>query len=190
VNAVTDPPGTPDTSGNGASPAKAMPVITFLDFGAVARFPDIFKDGMRTVVFGYMTQDDDKVVEGMTQMGFATAGGDDLVFRRAVRHYMDKLLHLDVKDFSKIDLREFDVWSNLDEMKLSFRELTRAFQVPRNWFYVERTLGLLLGLCARLDPTVDAFLYGFPYAVRFVFGGDPQLAALWGGAVPEDGAQS
>lgn len=176
-NFFVNPAGT--ASADGARP-PVRPAITFLDFGAVARFPDVFKDGMRTVVFGYMTRDDDKVVDGMKQMGFAASGGDEQVFRRAVRHYMDKLLHLDIRDFTKIDLAEFDVWRNLDEMKVSFRDLTRAFEVPRNWFYVERTLGLLLGLCARLDPSVDAFLYGFPYAVEFVFGGDSRLAALWG----------
>lgn len=165
----------------GADGSRSIqPVITFLDFGAVANFPTEFRDGMRTVVFGYMTQNDDMVIVGMTRMGFAAAGGDEQVFRTAVRHYMDKLLHLDIQDFTKIDLSEFDVWTNLDEMKVSFRELTRAFEVPRNWFYVERTLGLLLGLCARLDPHVDAFIYGFPYAVEFVFGGDTKLASLWG----------
>lgn len=181
VNAL---PADGSVAGNG----HAEPAITFLDFGAVARFPEAFKEGMRTVVYGYMTQDDGKVVEGMVRMGFASAGGDEAVFRKAVRHYMDKLLHLDISDFSKIDISEFDVWRNLDEMKVSFRDITRAFEVPRNWFYVERTLGLLLGLCARLDPTVDAFLYGFPYAVEFVFGGDSTLAALWGRAgSPEEG---
>lgn len=160
--------------------ADAKPVITFLDFGAVAEFPDEFAEGMRTVVFGYMTRDDAKVIEGIRAMGFASLGGDEAVFETAVRHYLDKLLNLEVEDFSNLDLREFDVWRNLDEMELSFRDLTRSFEVPRHWFYVERTLALLLGLCARLDPKVDAFLYGFPYAVEFVFGSDSKLAALWG----------
>ncbi|MFN8103993.1 MAG: AarF/UbiB family protein [Acidimicrobiia bacterium] len=158
----------------------AKPVITFLDFGAVAEFPDEFAEGMRTVVFGYMTRDDAKVIEGIKAMGFASIGGDEAVFETAVRHYLDKLLNLRIEDFSDIDLREFDVWRNLDEMELSFRDLTRSFEVPRHWFYVERTLALLLGLCARLDPKVDAFVYGFPYAVEFVFGSDSKLAALWG----------
>ncbi len=160
----------------------AKPVITFLDFGAVAEFPDEFAEGMRTVVFGYMTQNDAKVIEGMRAMGFASAGGDEAIFEAAVRHYLDKLLHLRVEDFSNMDLSEFDVWRNLEQMEVSFRDLTRAFEVPRHWFYVERTLALLLGLCARLDPKVDAFLYGFPYAVEFVFGGNADLAAVWGTA--------
>lgn len=160
--------------------ADSKPVITFLDFGAVSEFPDAFAEGMRTVVSGYMTRDDAKVIDGIKSMGFASTGGDEAVFETAVRHYLDKLLNLEVEDFSNLDLREFDVWRNLDEMEVSFRDLTRSFEVPRHWFYVERTLALLLGLCARLDPKVDAFLYGFPYAVEFVFGGDSTLAALWG----------
>jgi len=172
--------------------ADGAPVITFLDFGAVAEFPDAFAEGMRTVVFGYMTRDDAKVISGIRSMGFASTGGDEAVFETAVRHYLDKLLNLRVEDFSRLDLTEFDVWRNLDEMEVSFRDLTRAFEVPRHWFYVERTLALLLGLCARLDPKVDAFLYGFPYAVEFVFGGDSQLAALWGtpSAPPRDSSEA
>jgi len=160
--------------------ADTKPVITFLDFGAVAEFPDEFAEGMRTVVFGYMTRDDTKVIEGIRAMGFASLGGDEAVFETAVRHYLDKLLNMRVEDFSNVDLSEFDVWRNLDEMEVSFRDLTRSFEVPRHWFYVERTLALLLGLCARLDPKVDAFVFGFPYAVEFVFGSDSRLAALWG----------
>jgi ubiquinone biosynthesis protein len=156
------------------------PTIVFLDFGAVAEFPTEFKEGMRTVVYGYMLRDDKRVIEGMRQMGFEASGADEEVFEKAVRHYMDKLLHFAPEDFSQLDLREFDIRKNLEEMEVSFRELARAFQVPRNWFYVERTLTLLLGLCARLDPKVDAFLYGFPYAVEFVFGGDAKLAEIWG----------
>lgn len=158
----------------------AKPIIVFLDFGAVAEFPENFKDGMRTVVYGYMLRDDKRVIEGMRQMGFEAAGADEEVFEKAVRHYMDKLLRFAPEDFSNLDLREFDIRRNLEEMQVSFRELARAFQVPQNWFYVERTLTLLMGLCARLDPKVDAFLYGFPYAVEFVFGGDSRLAAIWG----------
>ncbi|RIK10571.1 MAG: hypothetical protein DCC49_02645 [Acidobacteria bacterium] len=156
------------------------PLIVFLDFGSVVRFPPEFREGMRTVVYGYMSRDDSKVIDGMRQMGFASAGGDEAVFEQAVRHYMDKLLHFAPADFSRIDISDFDLVKNMDEMQVSFRELTRAFEVPRNWFYVERTLALLLGLCARLDPTVDAFVYGFPYAVQFVFGGDAHLASIWG----------
>lgn len=157
------------------------PVIVFLDFGSVAKFPPEFRKGMQTVVYGYMSRDNSKVIDGMRQMGFASAGGDEAVFEHAVRHYMDKLLHFAPTDFSRIDISDFDLIKNMDEMQVSFRELTRAFEVPRNWFYVERTLALLLGLCARLDPSVDAFVYGFPYAVQFVFGGDARLASIWGG---------
>jgi ubiquinone biosynthesis protein len=156
------------------------PVVTFLDFGAVVSLPEEIREGMRTVVYGYMSRNDTMVIDGMRTMGFASRGGNEAVFETAVRHYMDKLLHLDVADFSRIDLSQLDLFQNLDEMKLSFREIARAFEVPKNWFYVERTLGLLLGLCARLDPTVDAFVYGFPYAVRFVFGDDPTLVSRWG----------
>lgn len=158
------------------------PIIVFLDFGSVAKFPPEFRKGMQTVVYGYMSRDNAKVIDGMRQMGFASAGGDEAVFENAVRHYMDKLLHFAPTDFSRIDISDFDLIKNMDEMQVSFRELTRAFEVPRNWFYVERTLALLLGLCARLDPTVDAFVYGFPYAVQFVFSGDAHLASIWGGS--------
>ena len=162
------------------------PRITFLDFGAVAEFPDEFRQGMKQVVHGYMIQDNSQIIAGMRTMGFEAAGGDERVFETAVRYYVDKLLHLNVEDFTQIDLTEFDLWTNLEDMQLSFRELARAFEVPRNWFYVERTLALLLGLCARLDPSVDAFLYGFPYAAQVVFDADPKLVSLWSGfAAPQ-----
>jgi len=155
-------------------------LLTFLDFGAVSDLPDEIREGMRTVVYGYMTEDNAKVLNGMREMGFESSGADEEVFEKAVRHYLDKLLHLDIEDFSAINLQQFDVNESLTEMELSFRELTKSFEVPEAWFHVQRTLALLLGLCARLDPAVDAFRFGFPYAVEFVFGGDSKLASVWG----------
>lgn len=148
------------------------PCVVFLDFGAVETIGPELATGMRHVVRGYMAKDATLVVEGIRTMGFRSAAGSDDVFDTAVRYYFEKVLDLDVKDYSRIDLSQFRILENLEEMRLSLRELTRVFQIPLSWFYVERTLLLLLELCALLAPTVNILEIGFPYLVRFVFSAD------------------
>ncbi len=148
------------------------PCVVFLDFGAVETIGPEMATGMRHVVRGYMGRDPGPVVEGIRAMGFRSAAGRDEVFETAVRYYFEKVLDLNVTDYSRIDLSQFRILENLDEMRVSIRELTRAFQIPLSWFYVERTLLLLLELCALLDPTINILEIGLPYLVRFVFSAD------------------
>jgi len=144
------------------------PVIAFVDFGAVEEVTADLRDGMRSVVVGYATNDAEKVIEGMDLMGFRSEVGDPEDFEKAVRYYFDKVRNLEVTDFRRLDLSQFHVLKNLREMDMNLRDLMRAFQVPLGWFYIERTLLLLLQVSAMIAPTVHPFELGLPYAMRFL----------------------
>lgn len=156
--------------------ADGLPVVAFLDFGAVEEIGPELRDGMRQVVLGYFRKDPDLVVSGMRTMGFQSEVGDDAVFEQAVRFYFDKVLHLDVTDMRHLDLGQFNVISNVKEMQLTFRELSRSFQIPLRWFYVERTLLLGMQLCALVAPSVNPVEIGLPYAMQFIVGGEEATA--------------
>ena len=83
---------TPDLLGIARSClAGGDPVIVFLDFGAVEEVPDNLREGMRQVVFGYMTRKDEKVLEvayttvltfltRLEQKGCVTSDKSDLAY--------------------------------------------------------------------------------------------------------------
>ena len=55
----------------------------------------------------------------------------------------------------QVDVRaKAEMLADLRKLDVSFRELTRTFQVPKDWVLLERTVLLLLGLCTTLDPAM------------------------------------
>ena len=60
--------------------------------------------------------------------------------------------------------------ADLRRLDVSFRQLSRAFQVPKEWVIFERASILTLGLCTELDPTLNPMTVIRPYLERFVLG--------------------
>src|SRR5262249_30070501 len=61
---------------------------------------------------------------------------------------------------------------DLKKLDVSFRNLSRAFQVPKEWVIFERASLLLLGLCTQVDPNMNPIRTVGPYLEEFVLGGD------------------
>ena len=57
---------------------------------------------------------------------------------------------------------------SLYQLDVSFTDLARAFQYPEGYFYIERSMLLLLGLCVSLDYTLDPLIVGAPYAMQLI----------------------
>ena len=75
--------------------------------------------------------------------------------------------------------------ADLRKLDVSFRELTRTFQVPKDWVLLERTVLLLLGLCTTLDPAMAPMRTIQPYLEEFVLGRDQDWVALVRSAVKD-----
>lgn len=144
------------------------PEIVFLDFGAVEPVRDTLRRGMIIMLEGIIGQDDDKALEGIETMGFVAPDGNRELLDRTVRHYFSKLVTLQVADYSKLDVEQIVSKEELRAIRGRMRELMRSVRYPEGYFYIERTLLLLFGLSALLDPKVNALELGFPYAMRFI----------------------
>jgi predicted unusual protein kinase regulating ubiquinone biosynthesis (AarF/ABC1/UbiB family) len=55
-------------------------------------------------------------------------------------------------------------------MNIGLRELSGAFHIPRDWVLLERTLLLLYGCCAMLDPELNPVAIIQPYLSEYVLG--------------------
>ncbi len=82
-----------------------------------------------------------------------------------------EVAHRLMKEISDVFLQEIDPEQlrfpnvNLMEMKMqglerlqgvfNFREMTRSFQVPKEWVLLQRAAALLYGTCAQLAPEVN-----------------------------------
>jgi ubiquinone biosynthesis protein len=106
------------------------------------------------------------VVKGIEGMGFLAEDGDQELLEKAVRMYFEKLMSLDIKDFSKISP---DIAKDLADPNFKrdqLRELMKSVEYPQDWFFVERAVVILFGLSAQLAPTVNTVRVGFPYIMK------------------------
>jgi ubiquinone biosynthesis protein len=114
----------------------------------------------------------------MKKMGFIPRGADDRVFDRVIDHFHQRFQdEIQLESFSlrevKFDPEKmFQNLADLRRMDISLRELSSSFFIPKEWFLLERTVLLLLGLCTSLDPDLNPMSVIRPYLERFVLGPD------------------
>jgi ubiquinone biosynthesis protein len=168
------------------APAKpdALPTVVFLDFGATATVSAAMRHGMISFLQGAMTRDTTRIVNAMKQMGFISRRADPEVFDRIVQYFHDKMrAQMSVQGFSLKDL-SFDADKSLTslldlrDLNVSLADLKDAFQIPKEWILLERTLLLLLGVCTTLDPEMDPTDVIQPYLERFLLGEKKQWSEV------------
>jgi len=147
---------------------EGQPRIVVLDLGSASEVTDNLADGMLDILQGLMTRNDDLVVKGIETMGFVAEGGDRQLLERATRKYFEKLLNLNITDFSKLGP---DMAKNLVDVEVKrdeLRDLMKSIAYPEGWFYVERAVVIMFGLASQLAPKLNTIHVGFPYIMKFL----------------------
>ncbi len=158
--------------------------VVFLDFGAVAVLPSSLRQGLAELLSGALTQNTDKVIQALRNMGFVSRSADDRVFKQVV-DFFHKRFHeqISVSGFHLEDIR-FDAEQSLEDladlkkMNLSIRDITKQFHVPKEWPVLERTVLLLIGLCTDLDPSMNPMTVISPYVEKFLLGEDGDWSTI------------
>jgi predicted unusual protein kinase regulating ubiquinone biosynthesis (AarF/ABC1/UbiB family) len=153
--------------------------FTMLDLGAVGRMAPGVKAGIPMFWQGVITRDPALITAGLRQGGLISRDeNDDDVAERAINYFQRRFLeqmHLEswsLKDI-QVDMRtRIDALLDLKKLDISFRDLSRAFTVPKEWVLFERASILMLGLCTELDPTMNPIHTVGPYLQQFVLGKD------------------
>jgi ubiquinone biosynthesis protein len=143
--------------------------IVVLDLGSATELPDHLADGMFDILSGLMTRNDNLVVNGINTMGFISPTGDRVLLEATIRKYFEKLLNLNIKDFSKIDPSVASELADPDMKRDELRQLMSSIAYPDGWFYVERAAVIMFGLQATIAPKMNGIQVGFPYITQFIF---------------------
>jgi len=154
------------------------PVITFVDFGAVAEVSETMRRGIVTLLQGAINRDTNKLVEALRDMGFIAHRSDPKVYERVVDYFHSRFQdEVKLESFSLQDIK-FDPQKGLENladlrrMDISLRDITSTFHVPKEWIMLERTILLLMGLCTELDPELNPMDVIRPHVEEFVLGKD------------------
>ena len=142
--------------------------LAFIDFGAVARLTPEMKRGIPHVMLAILRRDRDAIVASFQEMGFVIDFMQDQ-FLGQIDFDVWNLSDLNAQSVISAKMESIPQFMKLN---ISFREMTRTFQVPRDWIMVERTLLLLIGLCTYLDPTMNPLKIVRPHLEQIVFGMD------------------
>jgi predicted unusual protein kinase regulating ubiquinone biosynthesis (AarF/ABC1/UbiB family) len=140
--------------------------LVILDLGSASEVSEGLVDGMLDILSGVMTGKDDLVVKGIETMGFVSESGDRALLEKAVRAYFEKLMSLDIKDFSKISNKVAQKLADPEVKREELRELMKSVEYPDGWFFVERAVVILFGLSAQLAPKLNTVHVGFPYIMK------------------------
>lgn len=158
--------------------------FTMVDLGAVGRMAPGVKAGVPIFWQGVIKRDPAMISAGLRQAGLISRDqDDDEVAERAINYFQRRFLeqmHLEswsLKDI-QVDMgTRIDALLDLRKLDISFRDLSRAFTVPKEWVLFERASILMLGLCTELDPNMNPIHTVGPYLQRFVFGKDGDVKA-------------
>ena len=172
--------------------------IVFVDFGAVGQLSRDMKEGIPQFLEGVFKRDATRIVAALRRMGFVARPERDGrplpeedVAERVIEYFQRRFLEqvslesISLRDV-QVDVRaKAEMLADLRKLDVSFRELTRTFQVPKDWVLLERTVLLLLGLCTTLDPAMAPMRTIQPYLEEFVLGRGQDWMALVRSAVKE-----
>jgi predicted unusual protein kinase regulating ubiquinone biosynthesis (AarF/ABC1/UbiB family) len=166
--------------------------LALLDFGAVARLSPEMKAGIPQLVEGVLKRNRDEIIAALRRMGFVQRRKDDVdVADRAIDYVYSRLLQeIELDSFHLKDIQadvrmKAEMMADLSNLGISFRELTAAFQVPRDWILLERTLLLLTGVCHFLNPELQPLSVIRPYLAELLLGKDRDWLSLAGSVVKD-----
>jgi ubiquinone biosynthesis protein len=158
--------------------ARPGPQLVILDYGAVEELTPALSNGMKVVILGAITRNDDQILAGLEQMGFVAEGGDRELLKQVGREYLKVLSSVKIEDFSRLDRQTMEKLSGYDQFRGRLRAVMKSVEYPEGYFYVERTLALLFGLVAQLAPKLGLPGLAMPLATQlFMKGFVPTAAA-------------
>jgi ubiquinone biosynthesis protein len=137
------------------------PRLVFVDFGIMQRITPQMHEGLTRTIRAIIDRDVPDIVRGLHLLGFVAGTGHVAEIERAVDFFMDRYRDMAPRMFKNITF--FEVAEDVEQ----FLRVSHALQVPNNFILFGRTAGMLNGLCARLDPSLNVIDLAKPYAVEF-----------------------
>ncbi len=129
--------------------------LAFVDFGMVGRIDSSLMDNLRRWMIAVLQKDARSLTEVYRDMGFFLPSADLERITDAQRVLLDHLYGRDLMELAQPDPRE------VEELGREFRDILFdfPFQVPQDFVYLGRAIGILSGLASLLDPTINPWYY-------------------------------
>jgi len=146
--------------GKGAGPLPFQ--LAFVDFGMVAVIPDRLRAALREYVIALGTRDAYRIVQAYQQAGVLLPGADLKRLEEAHEAVFERFWGVRIGDLRDLALKEMgSFWHE-------YRDLIRdyPFQAQVDLLFVQRSIGILIGMVTGLDPDFDLWAATRPFAAK------------------------
>ncbi len=125
--------------------------LVFVDFGMAVRLPKAMGESLRKILIGMTQHDSAQLVEAYRDLGFFLPGADLDRITEAHEAVLDHIYGRNLLDLTQPDPRE------IEAIGREFRDLLFdfPFQIPQDFIYLGRALGMISGLVSTLDPHIN-----------------------------------
>ena len=138
--------------------------LIFIDFGMVGHVEALMGENLRKLLISVSQKDARGLTEAYQDLGFFLPTADLDRIAQAQAKLLDQLWGRNLLDLAQPDPRE------VAEFGREFRDLLYDFpiQIPQDFIYLGRALGILSGMSSLLDPTINPWRQVEKYAQEFI----------------------
>jgi len=125
--------------------------LIFVDFGMVGHIEDLMGENLRTVLVGVTQQDAWALTKAEQDLGFFLPGANLQRIAEAQSVILDEIWGRNLLELAQPDPQE------VQELTREFKDLLFdfPFQIPQDFLYLGRAIGILSGLASLLNPEIN-----------------------------------
>lgn len=135
--------------------------LIYLDFGMMGTITPSDRRAMGRFVSGVIRRDLEALVGAMRDLGFLRPHADAETLKRGLTVVLDRLSGVPLSQPNSAEFQEF-----LDDMREFLR--SEPFQIPTQYAFLGRAVGILLGVTSALDPKIDLVKLLREHALRYL----------------------
>lgn len=140
-----------DAPAGNTPPAERPFQLIFVDFGMAVRLPKSMGENLRKLLIGVTQRDTRQLTEAYRDLGFFLPGADLERIAEAQEVILNQIYGRNLLDLAQPDPKE------IEAIGREFRDVLYdfPFQIPQDFIYLGRALGMISGLVSRLDPQIN-----------------------------------
>src|SRR5258707_3157162 len=165
------------TATNGNAPANGPSYLVFVDFGMVGRLTPQLQEGLRETLIAVATQDAAALVASYMKLGVLLPSTNMKRVEEATRAVFDKVWGLNMSEMANMPFEEMTALAK----EFSDLLLSMPFQMPQDFIYLSRAVGILSGMCTGLDPEFDPWREMQPFTQQLLSSSSARTKSTVGG---------
>jgi predicted unusual protein kinase regulating ubiquinone biosynthesis (AarF/ABC1/UbiB family)/HEAT repeat protein len=138
------------------------PKLVFVDFGLMQEIGATVHGGVKKMILAIIDRDVPNIARALLELGFIERTERLGQIEKVVAFFMERYRDTHPSAFQKITIRQI-----AEDCAVILRAVP-SLQVPNHFILVGRTVGMLNGLCSRLDPNLNIIELARPHAQRWV----------------------